>query len=215
MNEKNLKHTCNELEMVSILKGSVRIPNLFTIWKRNPEGKIIFQTRATLLSVNDFREATFALNEADSENSQGETFIASDGGNIIYRLGEIKLRKKVILANLPYEMKYQDRRLTPRTKLKRNDQKSFELTYTRNLFFNGDNERVVVSKLLDFSDGGACLYLSKQTLSDIDVSKEMYIKSLSPEVEVSTSKAMLMNARKHKGMTMGHDEMFAVGVMYV
>lgn len=215
LEKKNIRYTCSELEMISILKDLLKVKDLFTVWKRDEAKKIIFQIDATILSINMGGEITLQLNDIDDFQTKGDIYIAAEGGQVVFKLDILYVSEMIVVCNLPIEMKYIDRRKSARKKIKKEKAQDFELSFQSKFESELNQPHRVVSELIDISDTGASFAISKETLTEMDTTKEIVLRSLSPRDSLSeNTKAQIKNSRKYKPMTMGHEAIYAIGVQF-
>lgn len=212
-----LRTTKNPKEIISILKEVFEVDGAFTIWQRDDSKVISSQSIGTLVSLEEeLGDVVFKLHDSFELDESKGVFLAVQSSQLVFRLETPIVVDGVLRCTLPDSIRYRERRKHLRTKVKRSESKEVELTFAIKKELDTDEkQRRIVSKLIDVSDGGACFVVSKETLALIDIKSIFYIKSLSSDVTINARKGMIVNARKYKGPSMGYDEMYSVGVMFL
>lgn len=208
-----IRHTVDTLEIISVLKELQGTKKSFTIWQRNAQNALLFQIKATLLKITEEGKMTFKIDDPLSVVLNSEVFFAVESSLIVYKSVEISIKGDVLFCELPDELKYKERRQHSRRRMKKRELKEIEV-----IFSSTDEEeerKKIITRLVDISDGGARFLISRETIETIKLQETFEIKSLSDDIEISSERGVIVSAKLHKGQTMGHGELYSVGVMFV
>ena len=206
MKKSLLVHSEDPVEIKSILLEAHSCKKEFIVWQRNAEGKVLFQGTGQLIKIASSGSLQFEILKVELGSiHEIETFFATEDSGTIFKSIHVKIKSENKLnALLPSEAKYRDRRKHERTVFKASDQKEVEVQL--------DNQKIH-SKIIDFSESGACFLVSKTTLKNIELDSTVLITSLT-SFEITHKRAKVMNARNYNNPTLSHEEFYAIGVMF-
>ena len=208
-----LNQTTEPQEIFSVLKGVLRLEDAFTMWQRDSNHDLLVEVSATIISMElKENKAIFKLSEQAQIDSNFPLYFAVKNRQIVFKLESVSVKEGIIECTLPESLKYRERRKHKRTKIRRNVIKEMELIFSVK---DVGNQEKIISRLVDFSEGGACFVFSKETLKRIDLTKLIMIRSLASDIDLNADKALVVNTRRFKGMTIGHEELYSVGIMFV
>ena len=207
-----VKHTHEILEIRSILVSSITDNKKFVIWQRSENGEILFQVKGHLVSISDESEMEFSITEEVPPFTNTETFFAVEDTTVVFKASEITIEGNNIITQIPEEAKYKERRRHDRKKFKLKDYKEVELEFKFEAFVE---DTQVLSKVINVSESGICVLISKETLEKINASEDFLINAISSDLGFKNEKGKIMNARKYKGGTLTSGEFYAIGVMFL
>ena len=208
-----IRHTVNTLEIISVLKELQGSKRSFTIWQRNSVKELLFQVKATLLRITEDGEMTFKVDDPLGVVIDSEVFFAVESSLIVYKSVKIQVKEGLLFCELPDELKYKERRKSIRRRMKKREHKEIEIVFSSNKSEEG--EKKIVTKLIDISEGGARFLISRETIETINLQETFHIKSLADDIVINYDKGVIVSAKLHKGQTIGHGELYSVGVMFV
>lgn len=207
-----IKHTKRMIEIRSVLMGALTEGKSFLIWQRDEQNNISFQVKAKLESINADGYMTFLINESIPLAVNRETFFAIDDSTVVFKTLGGEFANGQLLAPLPEEARYKERRRHQRKRFKLKDYKQVELSFQYKQNTDGDS---IVSNVLDISESGICFLVTKETLALINADENFLINAISSDLGFDVEKGKIMNARKYKGGTLSKGEFYALGVMFV
>lgn len=207
-----IKHTKRVIEIRSVLMGALTEGKSFLIWQRDQDNKIAFQFKAKLDSINAEGVMVFNIVHQLDLDPNKDTFFAIDDSTVVFKTSGVKLELGKLIAPLPEEAKYKERRRHPRKRFKLKDFKQVELNFN---FKDEDETDSIISNVLDISESGICFIITKETLAKIDAQENFLINAISSDLGFDVEKGKIMNARKYKGGTLSKGEFYALGVMFV
>lgn len=212
-----LNQTTEHFEICSILNSTLRLQNAFTIWQRDDTGNLLFEVEGTLLELEGKEDKIlFQIPSGIQVEPKLPLFFVVKSNHIVFKVFRISQLGSILDTSLPDSLKYRERRKHRRTKIKRNEIKEVEVTFK--LKEVGEDEcqfAKVISRLENMSDGGACFTISKDTLGKMDLGASIEIRSLARDISLASDKGHVVNTRQCKGMTLSHEEMYAVGIAFI
>ncbi len=219
MNKDNFRISTKRDEILKILNLKFKEHQEFTVWQKDLKtNERLFVTEARLSSL-DSVDGLFSIilideHETISFKDNLDTYFLLKGEDFVFKTKLSQDQKKgAISFQAPREVRLEEMRSAPRKYFEDNECANINVT-----FLNKDNENEKVRancKLFNISNGGVCIIISKETLSEINLKKEIILEGLNffHEVE-STKKAIVRNARIHNKKTIKSDETFAIGLEF-
>jgi putative lipase involved disintegration of autophagic bodies len=209
----SIRSTKQPSEIRSVLLDALAKEKVFILWQRNEDGSMASQTNAKLLDISEKSVLKFSLNKDVSFEEDKDIFFAVEDSTVVFKTDDIKLAGLDLYSSLPIEAKYKERRRHERKKFKTKERRDVEIHFAAQEQL-GEEEVTIISQLIDISESGACILVSKETLRKIDAEKTFSIRSLT-DLEIRFEEAKIMNARRYKGKTLNQGEFYALGVMFL
>lgn len=211
-----IKHAVHENEIISVISSTLKVENHFTIWQRDKVGNLLFQIKGTLISLSRDGHLSFKLDQSNIDCLNFDIYFAAEKASVVYKCKKINIEDDYLHCNIPAEVKYMERRKHKRRKMKKKELKEVEvLCKLKPEFADKEARKKLISRFIDISDSGACFYLTKESIDMIDIEDKIYLTSLCHDIKLDQEKAVVVNIRKVKRMTMSLEEMYAVGVMFI
>jgi c-di-GMP-binding flagellar brake protein YcgR len=182
----------------------------FMIWQRDAAGEISFQVKGKLISVNDDNEMEFSLVEDIACLKKTETFFAVEDTTVVFKSNKVQVDGSRVLTQIPDEAKYKERRRHDRKKFKLKDYIEVSLDFR----LEGD-ETEILSKVIDISDSGICIIISKEILCKLKTKENFLINAMSESLGFKSEVGKIMNVRKYKRGANTGGEFYALGVMFL
>ena len=213
MNKTNLKEifrsTSNQKEIQKILTSLSKDSN-FTIWQKSEQNERILLNGLTNL-IFDQEKMQFSLNRAEHDFSkfkfENDIFFLMDNENLTFKSRLKSMVDDSIVFKIPQEIRTIEKRCETRIEISPS-QKEFS-----NIFFalkKSEHISNATCPILNISLSGISIVISKETLSIIDVYKELLI-----EYNSVKSKAIIKNIRVYKKRELNKDELYAVGLLLI
>lgn len=207
-------------EIVKCLEKKFEASGLFTVWQKNKNGEREFVIEAKLQSFN-CDEGYFAL-EISNENfhkadRSGEFYFLLQGHEFVFKSKmTIDQTKAEFRFQVPKEVRLKELRIHPRTYYQQEDKVSVGVVFRAKQVGHILAESIESQcPVLNISLGGVCIIVSKETLSSIDLSKEIEISGLSFYEDLrSDMKAVVKNARVYIKKNFSNDEYYALGLQF-
>jgi len=207
-----VKHTHEILEIRSVLISAITENKKFVIWQRNENGEISFQVKGNLISISDESEMEFYIFGEVPAFANSETFFAAEDTTVVFKANKTTISGNNIRTQIPDEAKYKERRRHDRKRFKLKDYKEVELEFK---FEEFEEETQVLSKVINISESGICVLISKEILEKINAKEHFLINAISSDLGFKNETGKIMNARKYKGGTLTSGEFYALGVMFL
>ena len=202
--------TKSRKEIIAILESSTRPETLFTVWQNT-----IGNSRLLLNKISNFKMLgeegifTVEMEEKDfkSLDKNGDVFFLIEGEGLIFKTKKSVDQSKGIAFKIPFELRVIEKRQDTRTIFSPDEQKIANVTFMRK-----DSSALLptICPLLNISEGGASLILSKESLSIIDIKEKIIFR-----FEKTHKKAEIRNVRIHQKKDLKHDEIYAIGIMFL
>ena len=208
-----MRETRSNAEIQSLFEETIDNGLSLMVWQRHEDNSISFQAHARLLDISENGVLKYFFYDCKGEVTQTEVFFASMDSTILFKTTDFKYSQNTMLLTVPMEVKRKERRTSQRVKIKVHELRYIEIS----IFAKNQKELnalTVNCQLIDLSDTGACLLVSKETFQKIDTELPFSIKSLTT-LEIAGNKAKVMNSRKYKGPTLSQGEFYALGIMFV
>ncbi len=218
MNFENYRISKSRSEIISCLEKKFKSSGIFKVWQKNEKGDREFIVEAKLFSFNA-EEGFFSLSidpqEFKKSNTKLEYYFLLEGHDFVFK-------SKLSIDQVPTEYRFQFPKEVRLKELRTHSRKYFSLDdkITVEVKFNKKNakesEKVFSScPVLNISKGGVCIIVSKETLTKIDIDKEIEIIGLGFfENLESDMKAIVKNARVYINKSLSHDDQFALGLQF-
>lgn len=209
-------------EIVKCLGIKFESSGMFTVWQKNGMGEREFVVEAKLQSF-DGEEGYFSL--LISENA----FIKADKKSEFYFLlhgHEFVFKSKMAIDQvkgehrfqIPKEVRLKELRIFPRKYFEVDEKICVDVAFkSKHVTTVKESYRIIESQcpVLNISKGGVCIVVSKETLSNIDLSKEIEISGLSFFDNLDAEmKAIVKNARVYVKKSFSNDEYYALGLQF-
>lgn len=208
-------------EIVKCLEKKFEASGRFTVWQKNKNGDREFVIEATLQDFNG-EDGYFALLISDENFSKadksGEFYFLLQGHEFVFKskmtIDQIKGEYRF---QVPKEVRLKELRIHPRLYFQQEDKISVGVVFKAKQQGNITAKDSIESQcpVLNVSLGGLCIVVSKETLSSIDLSKEIEVSGLSFYDNLqSEMKAVVRNARVYIKKSFSNDEYYALGLEF-
>lgn len=210
---KGLKRSTREEEIRSVLNDLVDRKQEFIVWSRTPDQEIIFSVKAELIGLDSNGDYLFGLLEKVPDSVDGVIYFAVKDSSIIFKADRVKIKKNIFFVSSPEEAHYKERREFKRERFKLRDHKELELIIPRPCDDPDPEPFVILSKLVDVSEGGVGFIVSKASLDKMGDLEVFEVKSLS-DVPFPSTRIKVMSSRKMRGRKLNQEELFVVGACF-
>lgn len=208
-------------EIVKCLEKKFEASGRFIVWQKNKNGDREFVIEATLQDFNG-EDGYFALLISDEKFSKadkgGEFYFLLQGHEFVFKskmtIDQIKGEYRF---QVPKEVRLKELRIHPRLYFQQEDKISVGVVFKAKQQGNITAKDSIESQcpVLNVSLGGLCIVVSKETLSSIDLSKEIEVSGLSFYDNLqSEMKAVVRNARVYIKKSFSNDEYYALGLEF-
>jgi hypothetical protein len=219
MNKDNYRISTKRDEIIKILNLKFKENQEFTVWQKDSKtNERLFITEAKLSSL-DSTDGLFSIvltNEHGKVLFQQnlDTYFLLKGEDFVFKTKLSRDQEKnAISFQAPREVRLEEMRTAPRKYFQESECVNINVTFLNK---DNDNEKVRAScKLFNISNGGVCIIISKETLSEINLKKEIVLEGLNFFLQLENiKKAIVRNARIHNKKTIKSDETFAIGLEF-
>ena len=190
--EKNLKGGCSVL-----------------VWQKNIDGTRSFVQNMTFCSLFP-EEGVFTLKEtteyAGPLDLNKDVYFYMEEENFIFKTKMAVVQKDIMTLQIPREIRLKEFRIHDRTYFSLDEKKSVLVIFPIKEQMNAIN---VSCPLINISESGACILVSKETFSKIDFSIDLTLK-----LTTDFQRAVIRNARLFIKKTLSHEELYAIGIEF-
>lgn len=198
----------NKQEIVKALSNKLNVECSLTVWQKGSDGSRNFLKAITFNELFP-EEGVFTLKiPSDTTldiNENKEIYFLLEGHDFVFKTKLAVDQKNLLTVQIPREVQLKESRVHERTYFNLEDRKFVELVYTDKKY----NQISIACPLVNVSDGGACIVISKETISNIDFKKDVLIK-----FNNSFQSASIRNARVFEKKDLNADELYALGVEF-
>lgn len=201
------RSTSNQKEIHKLL-SSISKESQFTIWQKSTEND---RTLLSGLSFSNFsiENIQFSLCIKDHDfskfNIDQDIFFLLDNENLTFKSKVKSFKQDEVIFKIPLEIKTIEKRNEKRIEMDPNKKE-----YSNILFALKKTDALTSTTcpILNISLNGLSVVITKETLSIIDVYKELLV-----EYNAVKSKAIIKNIRVYKRRELNKDELYAVGLL--
>lgn len=202
------------------LKKKFESSGFFTVWqKADTVGIREFVVEAKLQSVDPEAGIFTVIIPAEifaNAKKEKDFYFLLQGHDFAFKSRLILSVPGELRFKIPKEIRIQELRMHPRIQFEKEEKVSVDVTFHIKKPQNS-NSLLIESRcpVLNVSLGGICIVVSKETLSLIDLTKEIHIadltffESLKPDM-----KAVIRNARVYIKKGIINDEYYALGLQF-
>ena len=196
-------------EIVKSLEQNLKIGSKLLVWQKNDDGSRRFLQNMSFCALYP-EEGIFTLkviegNEQDVDPKK-EIFFYVEEENFIFKTKMAIVQKSIMTLQIPREVRLKEFRVHERQYFTLEDKKFVDVTFSLKEEYG---QIIVTCPMINISQSGTCIIISKETLAKIDFSININLKFPN-----EGQKAVIRNARLFMKRTLIHDELFAVGVEF-
>jgi hypothetical protein len=194
-------------EIIKALSSKLNGESLLTVWQKNENGSRSFLERMPFHELFA-DEGVFTLKVTKEHiahiDSTKDIYFLLEEHDFIFKTKMAIDQKSNVTFQIPREVRLKELRAHERQYFTLEERKFVDV-----IFAGKENEISLSCPLINISVGGACIVVSKETLSSIDFSATIQVKYLS---EFQT--AAIRNARVFIKRHLNQDELYAIGVQF-
>ena len=207
-------------EIIKIVKGKLESESTLSLWQKDPmTGERSFKGEAKFSSI-DIAEGIFSVSIDEKIKAkfnpaldtyfllQVQDFAFKTKTSISYKKSHENLSFQI-----PHDMRLKELRTHPRHYCPPEEKRII-----RAKFENKNNEEAhvdVACPIYNISRGGICIIVSKETLSNIQINKEIELEGLGFFENLSNKmNAVVKNARAYAKKGLRNDEFYALGLEF-
>lgn len=206
-------------EILKVLSGQLQGNQIVSVWQKDTNGVRVFLSKGNLLSVDEYEgEFIIALIEIptlNDFNSDHETFFLFEEQEFAFKARPKKgltKEKNHLRFTVPKEMRLREMRAHPRTNYSLEEKRNAEVVFQSR---HGERKICAICPVINISEGGVCIIISKETLSDVDLKDEIIIRGLTFFDKLYNEKlAKVRNARSYTKISLNSDETYAIGLQF-
>jgi hypothetical protein len=199
----------NRAEIIKVLAQKLNGESMLTVWQKNEDESRIFLDKMPFHAL--FPEAGvftlhLTLKEAEHIDPQKDVYFLLEEQDFIFKTKLAVEQKELITFQLPREVRLKESRAHERQYFSLDDRRYAEVIFVSK---DDDNGISLNCPLVNISAGGACIIVSKETLSSINFNADISLK-----LTAQFQKAIIRNARVFIKKNLNQDELYAIGVQF-
>jgi hypothetical protein len=196
-------------EIIKALSVKLTSESMLLVWQKKPDGSRQIIEKMTFYALYA-DEGVFTLKMTRKEcakiNPKKYVYFLLEGHDFVFKTKMAVDQKEYITLQIPHEVRLEELRVHPRTYFSPEEKKSVEVVF---IVKNADTEISLTCPLVNLSDGGACIVISKETISNININADVILK-----FTADIKKAVIRNARVFAKKNLNTDELYAIGVQF-
>lgn len=196
-------------EIIKKLEEKFAQSNLLTIWQKNNDGsrKMIDKMHFHALIAEDgVFTIESGLDKISLFDKLKEVYFLLEEHDFVFKTKLAMDQKDLITFQIPKEIRLKELRVQDRIYYSLEDKKNVEVSF----FLKKSNTQLKIAcPMVNISVGGMCLVITKETLSVIDLSREVLVSDFNGE-----RLTVVKNARVYKNKSFNQDELYAIGVQF-
>ncbi|MBC7537549.1 MAG: PilZ domain-containing protein [Bacteriovorax sp.] len=199
----------NRPEIVKTLADKLTGECSLTVWQKQDDGTRSLMEKMTFHALFA-DEGVFTL-KVTKENSlridpKKDVYFLLEEHDFIFKTKLAVDQKEFMTLQIPREVRLQEFRIHERKYFNLEEKKFVEVVFSAK---NTENEITLSCPLVNISEGGACIVVSKETISNIDFSADVLMK-----FTTDFQTAVIRNARLFIKKNLNNDELYAIGVQF-
>lgn len=199
----------DRLELIKKLAEKFTQSNLLTIWQKNDDGsrKLIEKMHFNSLIAED---GVFTIKAGRDKISLfdrlKDVYFLLEEHDFVFKTKMALDQKEFITFQIPKEIRLKELRLQERTYFTMEDRKNMEVSF---FLKKSETQLKLTCPMINISEGGMCLVISKETISAIDLARDISVNDGQGE-----KLTVVRNARVYKNRSINQDELYAIGVQF-
>ncbi|MDD4976860.1 MAG: hypothetical protein PHY93_21075 [Bacteriovorax sp.] len=199
----------NRPEIVKTLASRLTAECSLTVWQKKADGSRNLMEKMIFHALFP-DEGVFTL-KVNKENSahidpSKEIYFLLEEHDFIFKTKMAMDQKEFMTLQIPREVRLKEFRIHERKYFTLEEKKFVEVVFSVK---NADHEITLSCPLVNISESGACIVVSKETISNIDFSADVLLK-----LSADFQSAVIRNARIFIKKNLNNDELYAIGVQF-
>jgi hypothetical protein len=199
----------NRPEIIKALAGKLTGECSLTVWQKQEDGTRSLMEKMTFHALYP-EEGVFTLmvtkENSKHINPKKEVYFLLEEHDFIFKTKFAVDQKEFMTLQIPREVRLKEFRIHERKYFALEEKKFVEVVFSVK---SADNEITLSCPLVNLSEGGACIVVSKETISNIDFSADVLMK-----FTTDFQSAVIKNARIFIKKNLNNDELYAIGVQF-
>lgn len=199
----------NRAEIVKTLTSKLTAGCALTVWQKQDDGSRSFLEKMSFQALYP-EEGVFTLKVKTEHTCHidptKEIYFLLEEHDFIFKTKMAIDQKEFMTFQIPREVRLKECRTCERKYFKLDDRKFVDVVFSLK---NDKYEISLTCPLVNISARGACIIVSKETISNIDFSSDILLKLTS-----DFQKAVIRNARIFLKKNLNNDELYAIGVEF-
>ena len=196
-------------EIIKTLADKLTAECALTIWQKQADGTRNFVQTMTFHALFP-EEGVFTLkaniNDFKHIDPKKEIYFLLENHDFIFKTKIAVEQKGYMTLQIPREIRLKELRGKERIYFTLQEKKFAEVIFPLK---NSSNEISLTCPLINISDGGVCIVVSKETISNIDLSADVRLK-----LTADFQRAIIINARIFLKKSLNSDDLYAIGVEF-
>lgn len=200
----------NRTEIIKCLSSKLSTESKITVWQKNDDGSRSFLEQIPFFALYP-DEGVFTLNVPNKKvhiDPVKEIYFLLEGNDFIFKTKIAIDQKEQLTFQIPREIRLKELRRQERTYFSLDERKFVDVVFSLKKNEN-ENQMSLTCPLVNISEGGACIVVSKEAISNIDFNCDILLKCTN-----EFQKAVIRNARLFIKKNLNNDELYAIGVQF-
>lgn len=203
------RFSTNRAEIIKALADKLTDECSLTVWQKQLDGTRSFLDKMTFHALFP-DEGVFTLKVTKEHSKQidpnKDIYFLLEERDFIFKTKMAVDQKSYMTLQIPKEVRLVELRGYKRQYFTPKEKKFIDVIFTRKII---GNDISLSCPLVSISEGGACIVVSKETISNIDLSSDIQLR-----VTNDFQAAIVKNARVYLKKNLKNDELYALGVQF-
>ena len=196
-------------EIVKTLADKLTSGCLLTVWQKLPDGTRSFLQNMTFNALFP-EEGVFTLrgqnNHGQKIDLNKEVYFLLEDHDFIFKTKMAVVQKGLTTLQIPREVRLREFRVHERKYFTLEEKKFVDVIF---ILKDSYTKMSITCPVVNISEGGACIVVSKETISNIDFSADLKLR-FSSDFQIAT----IRNARIFLKKSLNTDDLYAIGVEF-
>lgn len=199
----------NRPEIVKTLAERLTANCLLTVWQKHADGTRSFLEKMSFHELFP-EEGVFTLTATEKNSVKfdpsKEVYFLLEEKDFVFKTKMAVDQKEFLTLQIPREVRLKEFRMHERTYFSLEDRKIVNVIFGAK---NNSSEMTLSCPLVNISEGGACIVVTKETISNIDFSADILFQYTN-----DFQKAVIRNARLFLKRNLNNDELYSIGLQF-
>ncbi len=199
----------NRPEIVKTLASKLSADSTLSVWQKQDDGSRSFLEKMsfhTLYPDEGVFTLKITIEQAQHIDPKKDVYFLLEEHDFIFKTKLAVDQKEYLTLQIPKEVRLKELRTNERKCFMFEDKKSVEVVFALK---NNDQEISLSCPLLNISEKGASIIVSKETLSNINFAENILFK-----LNTDFQPAVIRNARIFIKKNLNKDELYAIGIQF-
>ena len=207
-----LRTSRNRAEIVANIRSKLCSSKKVTIWQKDELGNRKHFSQFEIDEIFE-EEGVFTLSTlcifVKEFDQKEDIFMLLENNDFTFKTKIAHDQKQMATFQIPKELNLKELRAYPRKYFKFEDKKHVEVVFVTKSKNNAAKPLSLSCPIINLSQGGACIVITRETIKNIDVEAGVLIK-----ITTQFNKAIIRNARIFLRESLSHEDRFAIGLEF-